>query len=138
MDNIAHLINNFKSINTNNYIITLIRRQKIPRHYLIFENWMVLICTKNLSPFTQECFVPSLVEIGPVVLEKKMKMWKVYRQTDGHTDRLTDRQQMIGDQKRAHLSFQLRWAKKAALEVGQYKEQFLDHIRYINPKINSE
>ena len=26
----------------------------------------------------QECFVPSLIEIGPVVLEKKMKMWKVY------------------------------------------------------------
>ena len=25
-------------------------------------------------PFTQVSFVPSLVEIGPVVLEKKMKM----------------------------------------------------------------
>ena len=34
-------------------------------------------------PFTQECFVPSLVEIGPVVLEKKMKMWKVYDNDDG-------------------------------------------------------
>ena len=38
------------------------------------------ICT-NLNSLTQECFVPSLVEIGPVVL-KKMKMWKGYRQTD--------------------------------------------------------
>ena len=28
---------------------------------------------------TQGCFVPCLVEIGPVVLEKKMKMWEVYR-----------------------------------------------------------
>ena len=29
--------------------------------------------------FTQGCLiVPSLVEIDPVVLEKKMKMWKVY------------------------------------------------------------
>ena len=27
--------------------------------------------------FTQGCFVPCLVEIGPVVLEKKIKMWKV-------------------------------------------------------------
>ena len=35
--------------------------------------------------FTQGCFMPSLVEIGKVVLEKKMKMWKVYRQTDGRT-----------------------------------------------------
>ena len=26
--------------------------------------------------------MPSLVEIGPVVLEKKIKMWKVDRQTD--------------------------------------------------------
>ena len=40
-------------------------------------------------PFTQGYFVPSLVEIGPVVLEKKMKMWKVYRRTDGQTDRQT-------------------------------------------------
>ena len=27
---------------------------------------------------TQGCFVPSLVEIGPVVLAKKKKMWNVY------------------------------------------------------------
>ena len=33
-------------------------------------------------PFTQGYLVPILVEIGQVVLEKKMKMWKVYRQTD--------------------------------------------------------
>ena len=34
------------------------------------------------SPSTQGYFVPSLVEIGPVVLEKKMKMWKVYDNDD--------------------------------------------------------
>ena len=33
-------------------------------------------------PFTQGCFVPSLIEIGPVVLEKKVKMWKVSRRMD--------------------------------------------------------
>ena len=33
-------------------------------------------------PFTQGCFVLSLVEIGSVVLEKKMKMWKVYDNDD--------------------------------------------------------
>ena len=37
-------------------------------------------------PFTQGCFVPSLVEIGPVVLEKKMKMWKVYDNNDYDDD----------------------------------------------------
>ena len=40
--------------------------------------------------------MPSLVEIGPVVLEKKSKIGKVYRRTDrqtvGQTDRQTDRQ----------------------------------------------
>ena len=31
-------------------------------------------------PYTQGCFRPSLVGIGSVVLEKKMKMWKSLRQ----------------------------------------------------------
>ena len=53
-------------------------------------------------PFTHGCFVPSLVEIGSVVLQK-MKMWKVYKKTDRQTDRQTTR--------KAHVSFQLRWAK---------------------------
>ena len=52
-------------------------------------------------PFTQGCFVPSLVEISPVVLEKKMKMWKVYANDD-------DRQISI---RKVHLSLRLRWAK---------------------------
>ena len=43
----------------------------------------------NLLSFTQGCFVPSLGEIGLVVLEKKMKMWKVYRQTDRQPGRQT-------------------------------------------------
>ena len=44
-------------------------------------------------PFTQGCFVPSLVEIGPELLEKKMKMWKVYdndgQQTNFWSEKLT-------------------------------------------------
>ena len=35
----------------------------------------------KLYPFSQECFVPSLVKIGLVVLDKKSKIGKVYRQT---------------------------------------------------------
>ena len=35
--------------------------------------------------------VPSLVEFGPLVLEKKSKIGKVYRRTDRQTDRQTDR-----------------------------------------------
>ena len=35
---------------------------------------------------TQGCFVPSLAEIGWVVVKEKMKMWKIYKQTDRRTD----------------------------------------------------
>ena len=36
--------------------------------YLHFENWMSVIC-KTLRYFTQGCFMPSLVELVPVILE---------------------------------------------------------------------
>ena len=49
---------------------------------------------QNRIPFTQGCFVPSLVKIGPVVLETS-KIAKVYRQTDGQIDR----RRTTGDQK---------------------------------------
>ena len=47
-------------------ITTLIKRKKIIISFLRIE-WS-FIC-KTLSPFTQGCFVQSLVDIGPVVLE---------------------------------------------------------------------
>ena len=37
-------------------------------------------------PSTKGCIVPSLVEIDPVVLAKKMKMWKVYANDDNDDD----------------------------------------------------
>ena len=40
---------------------------------------------KKWIPFNQKCFVPSLVEIGSVVLEK-MKMWKVYNDNAQQTN----------------------------------------------------
>ena len=43
--------------------------------------------------------MPSLVEIGPVVLEKKSKIGKVYRRIDRQTDGQTDRRRTKGDQK---------------------------------------
>ena len=57
-------------------------------YFIIISPWKRVwpFTWKNLNPTTQGCFLPSLVEIGPLVLEKKMKMWKVYRQTDGQTD----------------------------------------------------
>ena len=46
----------------------------------IWRNLRVLI--------TQECFVPSLVEIGLVILEKKIKIWKVYNNADNDNDQI--------------------------------------------------
>ena len=40
--------------------------------------------------FTRECFVPNLVEIGPVVLEKKMKMRKVHDNSNDNDDNNND------------------------------------------------
>ena len=58
---------------------------------LMYRHYFVIISLEkghdHWIPFTQGCFVPSLVEIGPVVLEKKMKMRKVYRQMDEQMDR---------------------------------------------------
>ena len=48
MGHIAHLRKQFKSINTYDYIITLIKRRKNP--YLLYENSMVLHLNKLESP----------------------------------------------------------------------------------------
>ena len=58
-------------------------------YYLPLENNWGPSFEQTWIPFTQGYFVPSLVEFGPVVLEK-MKMWKVYRQTDRQTDGLAE------------------------------------------------
>ena len=57
------------------------------RHGPSFEQTQIL--------FTQGCFVPSLVEIGRVVLEKKRKMWKVYDDNDYATTTTTDNGQIV-------------------------------------------
>ena len=116
MGHIAHLRKQFKSINTYDYIITLIKRRKKYKPYdnlLFFHlnphpmmlcakigwNWLsgsgeeiflissmffhhfVIISTwkragpfiwTNLNPLHPRMLVPSLVEIGSVVLEKKI------------------------------------------------------------------
>ena len=74
-------------------------------NYLPFGKAMALHLKKLESPLPRDT---NLVKIGPVVLEKKMKMWKVYRQTDGRTDGQTDDGRQVI--RKAHLSFQLRWA----------------------------
>ena len=64
MGHIAHLRKQFKSINTFDYIITLIKRRKK-------INFMITYCF-FIWILTQRCYVPKLVEIGSLVLEKRL------------------------------------------------------------------
>ena len=73
--------------------------------YLLFRNkgWCSSF-EQTWIPFTQGCFVPSLVEIDPVVLEKKIKMLKVYNNNndanyDDDGDDNVDGQRIYFDQK---------------------------------------
>ena len=59
-------------------------------HYILiilypFGNGRCPFFLTNLRPLplTQGWFVPCLFETGPLIFEKKIKMWKVYRQMDG-------------------------------------------------------
>ena len=61
-------------------------RQYVPSH-LPLQKSVALHLNKLESP----CFVPSLVEIGPMILEEKMNMWKVNRwmMDNRHSEKLT-------------------------------------------------
>ena len=65
-------------------------------YYLPLQKGMALHLKKILIPFTQGCFVSSLVEIGLVVWEKKNKMSKVYNNNDKNNN---DGQRTNFDQK---------------------------------------
>ena len=67
MGHIAHLR---KQFNTYDYIITLIKRRKLP--LLTLWEFNCSSFEKTWIPFIQICFVPSLVDIDSEVLEKKM------------------------------------------------------------------
>ena len=99
LGHIAHL-RKFQSINTfaQSYIYTIWLNKREKKDIISF--WRIewsftfkslsllgrsLLWT-NLNPFTQGCFLPRFVEIGPVVLEKKTKMSNVY---DDNNDNYT-------------------------------------------------
>ena len=66
-------------------------------YYLPLQKGMALHLKKILIHFTQGCFVSSLVEIGPVVWEKKNKMSKVYNNNNDKNN--SDGQKTNFDQK---------------------------------------
>ena len=52
------------------------------RYFVIISPWKRARTFIWTNLHSQGCFVPSLVEIGPVVLEKKKKMWNVCDNND--------------------------------------------------------
>ena len=126
MGHIAHLRKQFKSINTHDYIITLIKRRRrniinlIKRIFLI--SWMYFLLFRNYLPLEKgralhlnKLESPSPKEaLCQVWLKSAQWFWDEDEnlkslQTDGRTDRQTDGWKVI---RKAHLSFQLRWANK--------------------------
>ena len=82
-----------------------------------FEQTWILI--------TQECFVLSLIEIGQLVLEKKMEMWKVYDNTKKYNDNDNNDGQQTTLIRKSHLSLRLRGAKNQRHNKGL---SFWDYI----------
>ena len=74
-------------------------------YHLHLENGMALHFYKFECPSPKNALFPSLVEFNCAVLEKKTKMWKVYRQTDEQT---TD-----NPWSESSLNLSAHWAKNA-------------------------
>ena len=82
-----------------------------------FEQTWILI--------TQECFMLSLIEIGQLVLEKKMEMWKVYDNTKKYNDNDNNDGQQTTLIRKSHLSLRLRWALNFRCSYNHF---YLSHI----------
>ena len=75
------------------------------RNYLPLEKGGALYLNKLESPSPKDV----LCQFDPEVLEKKMKMWKLYDSSDAKDD--NDNGKQINFDQKAHLSLRLRWAK---------------------------
>ena len=80
-------------------------------YFLQFRNYLPL--EKGGAPYLNKLESPSpkdvLCQFDPEVLEKKMKMWKLYDSSDAKDD--NDNGKQINFDQKAHLSLRLRWAK---------------------------
>ena len=70
MGHIAHLRKQFKSINI--YDISWRWLREVKKTVLTLWEFIGSSFEETWIPFTQRCFVPRLVEIGSVVLEKRI------------------------------------------------------------------
>ena len=69
MGHIAHLRNQFKSKN----MTVSYHWLEENTHSFVRIEWILFFILPNLKiPFTKGCFMPRLIEIGPVILERKI------------------------------------------------------------------
>ena len=121
MGHIAHLRKQFKSLNKYDYIIMLIQRIKKK----LYENLLVLHLNKLESTSPKDALCQNWLKLAQWFWRRRWKCEKFTdRQTDGRTDGRTDRQTDDGRQviRKAHLSFQLRWAKNYMLHSRRHKK----------------
>ena len=85
-----------------------------------FEIWI---------PFIQGCFVSNFVEIGPVVFEKKMKLWKVYDNANDDANYNEGQRTIL--LRKAHLSLRLRWALTSFLYFFNHFSSFITTWRRV-------
>ena len=77
-----------------------------------------------------------LVEIGPVVLEKKMKLWKVYDNANDDANYNEGQRTIL--LRKAHLSLRLRWAKMWLQKLYRYKQHTICNVCFFNINILME
>ena len=105
------------------------------RYFLIVSPWKRVwsFIWTNLNPYHPRmlCDKLKLVKIGPVVLEKKSKIGKNYRQTDGQMDRQTTD---AGDEKSSlELSAQVSLKLKLKFpQVTLQKRTLLYNFKWCN------
>ena len=70
------------------------------------------------SPKAKDAMCQVLLKLAPMIVEKKMKIWKVYNTNNDDND---DGQRTNFDQKsrKAHLTLRLRWAKNLTTKKGE-------------------
>ena len=112
----------------------VLKKNIFPCHQCFFLNYDYLPLGKDVTihlikiiiPFIWGFFLQSLVEIGPVILKRKLKMRKVYKdekslQTNWQTN---DKQQGI---RKAHLSLKLRRSKENTKKTTQVFKNILSY-----------
>jgi hypothetical protein len=124
------------------FVLSLIEFGWLVLEKKIFKNFQCIFTLSLLSPLGEgqshsfeqtwnpspkRWSVPSMVKNWPSGSGEEVENSKVYRRTDRRTDGWMDQQTIVDSSIRiAHLSFQLRWAKKP---MGQTEEWTKNKLR---------